>query len=242
MATNIPMTETPKSDGQTAERTPTTGPALIQKLTAGEVQATFSALAQVNATSLEATGSALAMTNVDGNATVTASAAPLIFSKGDTTIQQSYTSAVIAGGGSFTRVRQSAAPLIVGKSMELEQVGAVALVTGEAKLKRSWTGIIVAPSVEISDDSRVLVDTKGALIIAAAILGGFGIIAAVMGIAFNRTARRFRGRMQLPGRLAQLPGQLTSQLQSSIKRLPENIADVSNISQAARRVRERIGV
>lgn len=224
------------------------GPALISKVNAEDLQATFSAVAQASTGSLEATGSAIGMTTVEGDATLTASAAPLVFTHGDATVQQSYASAVIAGGGSFTRVRQSAAPLMVGKTMELEQVGAVALVTGEAKVKKSWVGIIAAPSVEVSDDSKVIITTRGALIIGAALLGGFGLVALIMTIAFGRATNRMRRRLSprgiasaLPGQLSSLTDQISSRVQSRLKHLPE-MPEMRDISHAARKVRERIGV
>lgn len=222
------------------------GPALISKVNAEDLQATFSAVGQVATGSLEATGSALGMTTVEGDATLTASAAPLVFSHGDATVQQSYASAVIAGGGAFTRIRQSAAPVMVGKTMEIEQSAAVAMVTGDAKLKKSWVGIIVAPSVDVSDDSRVLIETRGALIIAASILGGFALMTLAMVFGFRRASNRLRSRMSprniaasIPGQLSSISGQLSSQLQSQLKRLPDEMRD---ISQTARKVRERIGV
>jgi hypothetical protein len=224
--------DTVHPDGHSSEHA---AMSLIRKVNADNLQASTSAIGSVSTGKLEATASALGMTTVEGDATVTASAAPIVYSKGDTTVQQSYASAVIAGGGSFTRVRQAAAPLIIGKSMELEQVGAVAVVSGDARVRNSWVGIVVGPHVEISDDSKVLVSTRGALIIAAALLGGFGLVAIALSAGMGRVMAMRRRRAAIE-RLTSIPGQVTDQL----RHLPEHLPDMRDISAAAERMRQRI--
>jgi len=196
------------------------GPMIATKVTGDDVQANLSAVGSVSAKKLSATGSALGMTNVDGDATITASASPLVIARGDTTIQQSYASAVIVGGGSFTRIRQSGAPVMVGKTVEVSQSGAVVIAGGEVSVKKSWVGVVLAPKAEISDDSHVVVSQRSALIIAAAILGGFGLVALALGLGARSMMRRRRSsRMAALMTVPAVAGTL-HQLQSRARSMP----------------------
>ncbi|MDO9173692.1 MAG: hypothetical protein Q7V62_02740, partial [Actinomycetota bacterium] len=116
---------------------------------------------------------------MEGNAAITASVTPLVLSQGATTVQQSYASAVIVGGGAQTRIHQAAAPIIVGKTTDMVQSGAGVLVTGEANVHRSWVGMVVSPKATISEDSRVLISPAAALIIGLALITGIGVVAVV---------------------------------------------------------------
>jgi hypothetical protein len=71
----------------------------------------------------------------------------------------------------------------MGKSVSIDSGGAMAMVAGDAKVSRGWIGVLLAKDAELSDDTRVMVTTKMALIIAAALLGGFGLIA--LGVYFG---------------------------------------------------------
>ena len=184
--------QSPTSDAETpaAGEFRAMGPVAAVRLTGDDVQANFSAIGSAIAGSLSATGSAIGVASVDGDATITASVTPAVLTRGDTTVQQSYVSAVIVGSGGNTKVHQAFAPLIVGKTMDLTQVGSAALVTGEADVKNSWVGIVLAPKATISDDSHVVISTKSALIIAAALLGGFGLVALVAVLGMRRMMMR----------------------------------------------------
>ena len=185
------------SDDVAAAAASKTGPLVAARLEGGDVQANLSAVGSLQAGSLTATGSAIGAASVDGDATVTASFVPALISRGNTTVQQSYASAVIAGGESTT-IRQAGAPLIIGKTLDVTQSGGVVLLSGESDIKQSWVGVVLAPKVTISDDSRVLISTKAALIIAFAILGGFGIIAVVAWLGVRRLMS-WRPTIRIPG-------------------------------------------
>ncbi|HEY5541412.1 MAG TPA: hypothetical protein VIL41_08165 [Coriobacteriia bacterium] len=192
-------TATPMPDAETpaAGEFRTAGPLAAVKLAGGDIQANFSAIGTVDATSLSATGSVIGVASIDGDATITASVTPALLTRGDTTVQQSYVSAVIVGGGGDTRVHQAFAPIIVGKTMDLTQAGGAVLVTGEADVKRSWVGIVIAPKATISEDSRVLISTKAALIIAAALFGGLGLVALAVTLGVRRVMS-WRPSISLP--------------------------------------------
>jgi hypothetical protein len=179
------------------------GPLAARKIMGDDVQANLSAMGSVQAGSLSATGSAIGAASIDGDATITASFVPALLSRGDTTIQQSYASAMIVGGSGNTSVHQAASPLIIGKTMDISQAGAVALVTGEADVKSSWVGIVLAPKATISEDSHVLISTKAALIIALAIFGGLGLVALAVTLGVRRVMN-WRPTINVPG-LSSLP-------------------------------------
>lgn len=162
------------------------GPVVATKIAGGDVQANLSAMGSVLAGSFSATGSAIGVASVDGDATITASLAPAVVARGNTTVQQSYVSAVIVGGGGDTKMHQAFAPIIVGKTMDMSQSGGCAVVAGEADVKNSWVGIVLAPRATISEDSHVIISTKPALIIAAALFGGLGLIAVAVTFGVRR--------------------------------------------------------
>jgi len=176
----------PKVEPAGADEFRKVGPLVATKLDGDDVQANLSVVGSVVAGSLSATGSAIGVASVDGDATITASATPVVLTRGDTTVQQSYVSAVIVGGGAGTKVHQAFAPLIIGKTMDVSQSGSCALVTGEADVKSSWVGIVLAPRAVISEDSHVIISTKAALIIALALFGGLGLVALALTIGVRR--------------------------------------------------------
>jgi F0F1-type ATP synthase membrane subunit c/vacuolar-type H+-ATPase subunit K len=161
-----------------------------------DVSVSLSAIGTVSADTFSATGSAIGVASVDGDAAITASLSPAVLTRGTTTVQQSYVSAIIVGGGAETRVHQAATPLIIGKSVDMTQSGTCALVTGEADVKRSWVGVVISPKTTVSDDSRVMVSTTAALIIGAAVLGGLGLVAAAIVFGVRAAARRHAAAMR----------------------------------------------
>jgi hypothetical protein len=204
------------------------GPVAAMKIDGESLQANMSAMATVNTGSLSATGSAIGAASVDGDATITASMVPALITRGDTTVQQSYASAVIVGRGALTKVHQSATPMIIGRSMDVTQSAAVAIVTGEADVKSSWVGIIVAPNVKVSDDSKVLISTRGAIIIGAFLLGGLGLVALAFSLGVRRVTH-WRPMGRRPSHPAKATGRaalaslaaLTPQIQHALKSMPD---------------------
>lgn len=174
------------------------GPVAAVKVEGDDVQANLSAVGTVTAGSLSATGTAIGAASIEGDATITASMVPALMTKGETTVQQSYASAVIVGGGANTKIHQAAAPLIIGRTVEMSQSGAGAVLTGEADVKSSWVGIVLAPKATISEDSRVIIDTRAALIIGLALFGGMGLVALAITLGVRRIMR-WRPSISLPG-------------------------------------------
>jgi len=215
--------DTTTSDTPIPEKleTPDIAPHIAGHVEGGSLQANLSAIATAQTGTLEAVGSAIGFVNASGDVSVTASAAPLVYSKGDVSVRQCYTSAVLAG--SDMTISQAGAPIIVGKQLDVTQGGGVVLLSGEATVKNGFVGVLLSPKATVSDDSRVLVGTKGALIIAAALLGGFGIVALVMVLGVRRVMS-WRPQISLP----QMP---------NISKLMDNprFAEIEHRIQAMRR-------
>ena len=112
-------------------------------LAAETLQANLSAIATAQTGSLEAVGSAVGFANVTGDATLTASAAPIVYSKGNISVRQSYTSAVLAGGD--MEINQAGAPLIIGKQLNVQQGGALVMLTGESNVQNGFVGVLLTP-------------------------------------------------------------------------------------------------
>jgi len=148
--------------------------------------AALSAIATAKTGSLEATGSAVLLTQADGDVNISLSAAPIVSAKGNATFRQAYASAFISGGD--VSISQGGAPFIIGREIAIESGGAGAIVAGEVSVRRGWIGMLIARNSEVSEDSKVLLDTKGAMILAAALLGGFGIIAVALYLGAKRVS------------------------------------------------------
>jgi len=171
-------------DTKPAESQPPIASHVSGALKAETLQANLSAIATAQTGSLEAVGSAVGFANVSGDASLTASATPIVYAKGNVSVRQSYTSAVLAGGD--MDITQAGAPLIIGKKLDVQQGGAVVMLSGDSTVTNGFVGVLLTPKATINDDSRVLIGTKAALIIAAALLGGFGLVALVMVLGVKR--------------------------------------------------------
>lgn len=196
-------------------------PRVAKSVRAQAMKASMSAIASADTVDLETTASAVGIAQVSGDAHVSTSYVGIMHAKGSGTFQQGYASAVIFGGD--TTVRQAAAPLIVGRSMNIEQGGGGVLLASDVKVARSFVGVVIAGKSEISDDSKVLIGTTAAIIIAAAIFGGFALVALVMAMGTKRIAdwgRSFK-RPEKPSR-----GDLQSKLhdwQAMLQEMPSKL-------------------
>ncbi len=187
------------AEGAAAEEAIMAAPHLATHVEAQAMKASLSAIASADTVDLETTASAIGLAQVSGDAHVSTSYVGIMYAKQGGTFQQGYASAAIFGGD--TTVRQAGAPLIIGRSMNIEQGGGGVLIGSDVKVSHGFVGMVVSGRSEISDDSRVLISTKAAIIIAAAILGGFAVVAVVMAMGTKRIADWGRGvRSELPSR------------------------------------------
>lgn len=164
--------------------------AVVGSVNADDVQANLSAIGMAKSDWFESMGSAIAFASIQGDADINTSAVPLLYAKGDVHFHQAYASAVIAGD--TVQVHQGGSPLMLAKRLKIKQGGAGVIVAGEAKVKSGFVGMLLAREATISDDSRVLVDSKSAAIVGAALLGGLGLVAfgLARGLAGMRRGHR----------------------------------------------------
>ena len=149
--------------------------------------ATSTAFGSAHVGELEAAQTAVGSASVDGDATFSASAVGMLTCR-DVSMRQTYAGAIMAEGNAT--MKQSGASAILGERIEVNNGGAAMLWAQEVSISHGWVGVVAGKDVTISDDSRVLIDVKAALIIAAALLGGFGIIALVALVSGRRVASR----------------------------------------------------
>jgi hypothetical protein len=194
-ATDEEVTLDPETDADVFVDQLTATFSAIASAEADDIHASGSAIGSATAGSLTATASAIGLANIEGDAHISVSAVPILRTTGGATFSQAYASAVIVGGD--MEIHQAAAPVIIGKSMDATQLGAAVVVTGDADIKRSTIGFLLSRNATVSDDSRVLLGTKAAIIIAAALLGGFGFVAIAMVMSARRISE-WRPSINLP--------------------------------------------
>lgn len=151
---------------------------------AEHLKASFSAIGSAKAGMLEATGSAIALSKVEGDAEFTLSSTPFVYAKGDAAMRWSYASAFVAG--SEVTLSQSVTAATVARKVTFDAGASAAVVAGKASIRRGWVGLLLSGKTELHDGARVVIGTRGALIIAAALLGGFGFIALAVYLGARR--------------------------------------------------------
>ena len=173
----------------------TQGPHFASEAGAEYMEVDLAVLGSAYAEEFSATGCAIGYAPIEGDATITASAVPLIKVDGDAVFKQAYASAFIAGGA--IDMKQAATPVMLTRAAELEQSATCLMIAGETAVERSAVGVLISGRASISDDSRVLISTKAAIIIALAVLGGFGLVALVMVLGAQQVASK-RPRFHMP--------------------------------------------
>ena len=151
---------------------------------AGTMRTSLSAIGTADVGDLHTTGTAVGVANVTGDVDLTTSAAGLVSADGSASIHQAVAWGVFSGGD--VKVSQAASVLTVAQGYRVDSGAAAAVVAGEATIKHGWIGFLFAPKATISEDSKVLLSTKAALIIAAALFGGFALVAVVMALGVRR--------------------------------------------------------
>lgn len=177
----------------TPEWASTIAPFIAGRVDAENLQANLACMATVHAENLQANlsavvvaktdfiasvGSANGIVLVSGDADVNTSAVPLLSVKGDVNFHQAYASAVIAGG--TVEIRQGGAPLMLAKELKVKYGGGAVLVAGKAKVKHGFVGVLLAREAEMSDDTRILLDSRSALMVGAALFGGLALVAMAL--------------------------------------------------------------
>ena len=177
----------------TPEWASTIAPFIAGRVDAENLQANLACMATVHAENLQANLSALVVAKTDfiasvgsangimlvsGDADVNTSAVPILSVKGDVDFHQAYASAVIAGG--TVEVRQGGAPLMLAKELKVKYGGGAVLIAGKAKVKHGFVGVLLAREAEMSEDTRILLDSRSALVVGAALFGGLALVAMAL--------------------------------------------------------------
>lgn len=171
------------------------------------LQASMTAIASAETGELDATQSAIASLTTHGDAHVSGSAIGLL--NGVTTnVKQSVAGAVIADANAL--VEQSLTPAIVARHVDVTGSASAVTVAEDVTATKTWIGLMAARNATLSEDSRVLIDWKGAIILGLFLLGGFGLVAVVVWFAARRVIgalAEVRDSLHLPGisSLAHLP-------------------------------------
>ncbi len=126
----------------------------------------------------------VANVTTDGDVEVGTSCVGIVNAEGGATITQSGVGAILARADAQATQVGSAA--IVANSVSGDRIYNVATVASDVTVSRSWIGVALSPRMQVSDDSRVIVGPLAALIIVVALLGVFGIVAAVGVVAAKR--------------------------------------------------------
>ncbi|HEX9092380.1 MAG TPA: hypothetical protein VF902_00205 [Coriobacteriia bacterium] len=151
----------------------TAGPLKVEAL-----QTSMTALGSAEAGTLHSTQSALGNVSVGGDADVSTSVVGMVSAKGTAVVRQGFSAAVMSEGDAT--ITQGGGGLIIAKKIGIDSGGGLAMVAGEADVKKSYVGLLLARKTTLSEDSRVLFDWKAALILAVVLLGGVGIVVLVL--------------------------------------------------------------
>jgi hypothetical protein len=147
------------------------------------MHASMTAIGSVSAEEFEASQCAIGTASVDGDVSIDASAIGVL-SANSVGIHQGMASVMVVDGD--VSIDQGAAQFVVARTVGIEQGGVGTLIAGEANLARSWVGIMAARNATLSDDSRVIVGTRAALIIGAGLLGGLACVACALFMGARR--------------------------------------------------------
>ena len=171
------------------EITEDVAPSIAGRILVDSLTATQSAIGAATVGELDASTSAIGSLSVAGDASFSTCATAIVSAKQNVDLRQGWASVVVAGGD--VTLAQGGSALMIGRSMAMESAGSAAVVAGEANVSRGWVGILLAGKAEVADDSRVFINTRAAIIIAAALLGGLGFVALAMLYSSGRVARQW---------------------------------------------------
>lgn len=151
------------------------------------MEASMTAIGTVSTEEFEGSQCLIGNVAIEGDASLSGSAVGML-TAGSVGLHQSGAMVIVVDGDAA--IEQGGAQVVFAQSVGLENAGAGVLVAGDASVARSWVGLMAARNATISDDSRVVIDTRSALIIGGFLFGGLGLLAAAMMFAVHKRASR----------------------------------------------------
>jgi hypothetical protein len=140
----------------------------IMSLAADRAEVSTSAVCLLKAGDAEITTSAVGAMSVSGDVEFSSSALGAVLAAGDIHLSKAGGSVLLAGkdihieqGGGST--------LVAGRDMKIKQGGGMILVANHAKVEHGFIAVLAARDAEISEDSRILMDTRSAMMFGAAL-------------------------------------------------------------------------
>lgn len=165
------------------------------------MEASMSAFGSVVCDEFDGRYSAIGSASVAGDAELGGSLVGAINAE-SVALRQGVAGAMVVSGDAA--ISQGCAPMVIAQSVEMESSGACMVVTGDASVARSWVGFMAARNATVSDDSRIIIDTRAGLIIGGLLFGGLGLLAVAVYLGARRIAERVPHLPHLP-HLPQMP-------------------------------------
>ena len=185
--------ETPGVEAADVEFAGEVVPGFAGRVLVDSLTASTSAIGAATVGELDASTSLIGGISASGDVEIAASAVGIIAAKQNVDFRQGWVNNVFSAGN--VSVSQGGNGFMLGRSATLENAGSVAVVAGDAKVNRGWIGLLLAGKTEVSEDSHVIIGTKAALIIAAALLGGLGLVAIALLYGSGKVAKQWNPKM-----------------------------------------------
>lgn len=142
------------------------------------LDASLSAIASAHTGSLKASGSAVGLADVSGNAEIGTSAVGIMTTQGDGTVKQSYLQAFVAG--ERVDMQQSASAAVIARTITFDRSASLISLSGDAEVRSGTVGILLSGRSSISENARVIVTGRTLAVLALVLFGGLGLIAVAV--------------------------------------------------------------
>lgn len=165
------------------------GPGVTSRIVVDSLSAAQSIIGTATAGEVDASTCLIGGMSVAGDADVSMGAVGVMLAKQNVDFRQGWVNNVFSSGD--VSIAQAGNGFTLGRSATLDHAGSVAVVAGDATVSHGWVGLMLAGKTEVSEDSRVIIGTKAAIIIAAALLGGFAVVAIALMYGSGKVARQW---------------------------------------------------
>lgn len=146
-----------------------------QSLNAETVEASLSAIASARVNSLKTTGSAVGLATVGRDAQISTSAAGILNAKGNATVNQSYVQGFV--GAEHVDLHQAASAAVIARTVTFDHSVSAVTMSAETEVNSGFIGILLSGRANVSENARVVLTGRALAVLAAALLGGLGLVA-----------------------------------------------------------------